>query len=92
MEDKIKEVLEREVNPLLASHFGGAQLTAYEDGVVYIKLTGSCGTCPSAQFTVEDVIKSTLMEELPEVKDVVLDTSVSDELMDMAHRILNHEI
>lgn len=92
MEDRIKEVLEQKVNPLLASHFGGAQLTAYEDGVVYIKLTGSCGTCPSAQFTVEDVIKSTLIDAIPEIKDVVLDTSVSDELMDMAHRILNHEI
>jgi hypothetical protein len=32
------------------------------------------------------------MSELPEVKDVVLDTSVSQDLIDMAKKILNKEI
>ena len=92
MEDKIKKVLAEKVDPVLSSHFGGAELTAFEDGIVYVKLTGSCSTCPSARYTVEDVVKQTVMEEIPEVKDVVLDTSVDESLLDMARKILSKEI
>ena len=91
MEDKIKQVLKEKVDPVLASHFGGAMLTGYEDGIVYVKLTGSCSTCPSAQYTIEDVVKGIVMDELPEVKDVVLDTSVSSDLLDMARKLLNKD-
>jgi len=91
MEEKIRKVLVEKVDPLLASHFGGVVLTAFEDGVAYVKLTGSCSTCPSAQYTIEDVVKNVVLEELPEVKDVVLDTSVSEELMDMARRLLKKD-
>jgi len=92
MEDKIKKVLSEKVDPVLSSHFGGAELSAFEDGVVYVRLTGSCSTCPSARYTVEDVVKQIVMEEIPEVKDVVLDTSVDESLLDMARKILNKEV
>jgi Fe-S cluster biogenesis protein NfuA len=91
MEDKIRKVLAEKVDPLLASHFGGVVLTAFEDGIAYVKLTGSCSTCPSAQYTIEDVVKSVVLEELPEVRDVVLDTSVGEDLMDMARRLLKKD-
>ena len=90
--DEISRVLEEKVNPKLAEHYGGALVTGWEDGVVYVKMTGACGQCPSAQDTIESVVKEILMSELPEVKDVVLDTSVSQELIDMAKKILNKEI
>lgn len=92
MEQEIRQILRDKVDPVLASHFGGAELTAYEEGVVYIRLTGACGTCPSAQYTVEDVIKTEIMSALPEVKDVVLDTAVSDDLIDFAKKILNKKL
>lgn len=88
MEDKINRVLTEKVNPLLASHFGGVVLTAFENGIAYVKLTGSCSTCPSAQYTIEDVVKGIVMEEISEVKDVILDTSVSEDLLDMARKLL----
>ena len=88
MRDKINRVLTEKVNPLLASHFGGVVLTAFENGTAYVKLTGSCSTCPSAQYTIEDVVKGIVMEEVPEVNDVILDTSVSEDLLDMARKLL----
>lgn len=91
MEEKIKSVLADKVDPLLASHFGGVVLTAFENGIAYVKLTGSCSSCPSAQYTVEDVVKEIVMTEIPEVEDVVLDTSVSEDLLDMARKILNKD-
>lgn len=92
MKDKITKVLKDKVDPILAAHYGGAILTKYEDGVAYVRLTGACASCPSAQQTIEDVVKSVVTGELDEVKDVILDTSVSEDLLDMARKILNKEI
>ena len=92
MKDKITKVLKDRVDPILAAHYGGAVLTKYENGIAYVRLTGACASCPSAQQTIEDVVKSVVTGELDEVKDVILDTSVSEDLLDMARKILNKEI
>ena len=92
MKDKITKVLKDKVDPILAAHYGGAVLTKYENGIAYVRLTGACASCPSAQQTIEDVVKSVVTGELDDVKDVILDTSVSEDLLDMARKILNKEI
>lgn len=89
MEERINEIIMEKVNPILESHMGGVVLTKLENDIAFVRLTGACGGCPSSQYTVEDVIKTILLEELPELKDVQLDTSVSDELLDMARKLLN---
>lgn len=89
IEEKIKEVLKKKVDPILSQHFGGALLSKYEDGTCYIKMSGHCAGCPSAQATLEGVIKEQLIQDIPELKDVKLDTSVSDELIDKAKEMLN---
>ena len=72
MKDKITKVLKDKVDPILAAHYGGC-LTKYENGIAYVRLTGACASCPSAQQTIEDVVKSVVTGELDEVKDVILD-------------------
>ena len=91
MEDRIKKVLEERVNPILADHYGGTVLTRLEDNVAFVKLTGACASCPSAQETIESVIKAEVMANVEGVKDVILDTSLSEDLLDMARRILRGE-
>ena len=88
MEDTIRKILKEKVDPILANHYGGAMLTAIEDGVAYIKFTGACAQCPSAQDTLEQVVRDAVMSECSEIKD----TTVSEDLLDMARKILNHEI
>ena len=92
MKEKIQQILEEKVNPVLAEHFGGANLVSYEDGIAKVRLTGACSSCPSAQFTIEDVVKEILMANIPEIEDVVLDTSVSEDLIDMARKILSKKL
>ena len=92
MEKEIQRLLDENINPLLANHFGAATLTGLENNVAKVRLSGACGSCPSAQFTLEDVVKTVLIEALPELEDVVLDTSVSDDLIDMAKKILNKRL
>lgn len=92
MENKINKVLKENVNPILEQHFGAAELSSFEDDVVYVRMTGACSSCPSAQSTVEDIVKGEILDKIPEVKDVRLDTTVSEDLIDMAKKILNKEI
>lgn len=92
MENQIKKVLKENVDPVLAEHYGGSVLTKLEDGVVYVRLTGACATCPAAQETIEDVVKSAILGNVDGVEDVVLDDSVSEELLDIARKIMNKEL
>lgn len=91
-EERIRTILEEKVNPLLASHYGGARLVGFENGIAKIRLTGACSTCPSAQYTIEEVVEEILTAAVPEVRQVILDTSVSDDLIDMAKKILRKEV
>lgn len=92
MEKQIIEILREKVDPVLAEHYGGSVLTKIEDGVAYVKLTGSCATCPSATDTIESVVKAAIIGNVEGIEDVVLDNSVSDELLDFAKKIINKEI
>lgn len=91
MEEAVRKTLKEKVDPVLSEHFGGSQLTKIEEGVAYVKLTGACASCPSAQETLESVVKDFVMGAVPELKDVVLDTSVSEELLDFARQILRKD-
>ncbi len=88
MEEQIKAVLKEKVDPVLSAHYGGATLVNFENNVAKVRLTGACASCPSAQYTIEDVVKSIVLENCEGVQDVVLDTSVSEDLIDMAKKIL----
>ncbi len=90
MKEKITEVLENHVNPILAGHYGGAVFSSFDDdGVLWVKLTGECATCPSALDTIEDVVKSIVMQKIPEVRDVRLDDGLSDEMLEFARKLLS---
>lgn len=92
MLEKIEKVLEEKVRPSLLAHEGNVQLLSFEAGVVKVQLTGQCSGCPSAQITTEELIGKTLMDEIPEVKDVILVNEVSPDLLAFAKKLLNHEV
>ncbi|WZL74487.1 NifU family protein [Clostridiaceae bacterium 35-E11] len=89
MFDKVNEVLKKKVRPHLYEHYGDIKLVAVEEGVVQVKLLGACKGCPSAKITIEEVVATALKNEIPEVKEVVLVNEVSQDLIDMAKKILN---
>ncbi|MEG0292090.1 MAG: NifU family protein [Anaerovoracaceae bacterium] len=90
--EDISKTLKEKVDPVLEKHYGGAILTGFEDGVATVKMTGACATCPSAQDTINDVIKEILCSEHDEIKDVAMDTSVDEELLNFAKELLNKNI
>jgi len=71
MMDKVKEVIDKRINPALAMDGGNVELIAVEDGVVKIKMGGGCAGCPMRQLTLANFIQKAIQEEIPEVKEVV---------------------
>ena len=61
LEEAVRKVLKEQVDPVLSQHFGGSELTRIQDGVAYVRLTGACASCPSAQETIQDVVKDFVM-------------------------------
>ncbi len=68
-EEKIKELIE-EIRPFLIADGGNVEFIKYEDNVVYIKILGACQNCGMLDITLNDLIGATIMEEIPEVKEV----------------------
>lgn len=88
IEDKIQKILEESINPILDQHLGGAELSSFSEGIAWIRFTGSCKNCLSAEDTLNGIVKGTLMMQVPEIEDVMIDNSVSDELLDFARGLL----
>ncbi|HEX9873919.1 MAG TPA: NifU family protein [Deferrimonas sp.] len=71
MKQKVQEVLNL-VRPALQADGGDVELVdVSEDGVVSVRLTGACGSCPMSTMTLKMGIEKTLMEKIPAVKSVV---------------------
>ncbi|MBR5229943.1 MAG: NifU family protein [Firmicutes bacterium] len=93
LKEKIQEILDEKINVQLALHNGSAELTGItEDGVAKVKFLGACASCMASADTFESVVRAAIMENVEGVTDVVIDNTVSQDLIDMARRILNKEI
>lgn len=92
--DLIEKVLEEEVRPTLKADGGNIMVRSFseEDGVLTVRFLGGCSGCPGAQGTMENVVKRAIFGKVPGVKRIETDDSVSQELLDFAKKILNHEL
>jgi Fe-S cluster biogenesis protein NfuA len=71
LEDKVKAALE-DVRPSLQADGGDVEFVSLsDDGIVQVKLTGACGSCPMATMTLKMGIERYLRDNVPEVKEVV---------------------
>ena len=69
-EKKIIEIIDS-IRPFLIGEGGDIEFIKYENNIVYVKLAGACANCSMIDFTLKDGIESTIMDEVPEVKEVV---------------------
>ena len=70
MREKVERVLEA-VRPFLQADGGDVELVdVSDDGIVRVKLTGACGSCPMSTMTLKMGVEKKLKEEIPEVKAV----------------------
>lgn len=69
--DRVKHVIEMQVNPAIASHGGSVNFVEVRDDVVYLEMMGGCQGCGMAAVTLAQGIRRIIMEGVPEVRDIV---------------------
>ncbi|MDP8259457.1 MAG: NifU family protein [Candidatus Gygaella obscura] len=71
MKEKVEAVL-NSIKPMLQADGGSVELVEItSEGVVKVRLTGACGSCPMSQMTLKMGIEQTLKKEVPGVKEVI---------------------
>ena len=68
---RVVAVLDREINPSIASHGGRAELAAVEGATAYLRLGGGCQGCGMAAVTLSQGIEVAITRAVPEISQVV---------------------
>ena len=76
METRVLRALEK-VRPYLHSHGGDVEFVSVADGVVRLKLLGSCGSCPSSSVTLKNAVEEALYEAAPDIEKIVAESEHS---------------
>ena len=71
IEKKIIKILDQKIRPAVAKDGGDIKFKEFKDGVVKVKLQGSCSGCPSSTMTLKQGVQNLLCHYLPEVKEVI---------------------
>jgi Fe/S biogenesis protein NfuA len=71
IDEKVRQLLDGQINPALAMHGGFAGLDRVEDSVVYVTMGGGCQGCAVSAMTLREGITRAIREAIPEVTEVV---------------------
>jgi len=71
LNEKVQHAIQ-DVRPSLQADGGDIELVSVsDDGVVSVRLTGACGSCPMSTMTLKMGVENYLKKTIPEVKEVV---------------------
>jgi Fe/S biogenesis protein NfuA len=67
----VQDVLDKEINPAIASHGGFVSLLEVKDSTAYVAFGGGCVGCGMVSVTLKQGVETTLTESIPEITAVV---------------------
>ena len=70
IELRIIKILDQKIRPAVARDGGDIKFKEFKDGIVKVKLQGSCSGCPSSTMTLKQGVQNLLCHYIPEVKQV----------------------
>lgn len=76
----IKELLDSKIRPTVQEDGGDIIFRGFENGIVKLKMQGSCSSCPSSIVTLKSGIENMLQFYIPEVAGVEQVTDKEDDL------------
>lgn len=77
----IKELLDTRIRPTVQEDGGDIVFMGYDDGIVKLKMQGSCSSCPSSIVTLKNGVQNMMQFYIPEVVAV---EQVEDEVDEVA--------
>ena len=69
--ERVSDLFEQQVNPMVARHGGRVELIDVQESVVLLRMSGGCQGCGMASVTLRQGIEGMLNQYLPEVKGIV---------------------
>lgn len=71
LSDRVNYILYNQINPGLAAHGGYVSMEELtEDNIVVLRFGGGCQGCGMVDATLKEGVEKTLMEQLPQIKEV----------------------
>jgi len=77
LQTRVREALDK-VRPYLHSHGGNVELLSVEDGVVRLRLQGSCHGCPSSAATLKSTIEEAITEKAPDAAAIEVEGETAE--------------
>jgi len=74
----VQELIEKTINPAVASHGGIVELLDVTDKHVFVKLGGGCQGCGMVNVTLKQGIERVIKEQVPGIESVVDTTDHAD--------------
>ena len=73
MAQAVQQVIDREINPSIASHGGIVNLldVDVEQGIAYVQMGGGCQGCGMASVTLKQGVEVRILEAVPAITQVV---------------------
>jgi len=68
--DRVREVLDNQVNPAIAAHGGLISLIDVEENDIYVEMSGGCQGCALSRMTLRQGVERMLREAVPELTAV----------------------
>ncbi len=68
--DRVRDVLDAQVNPAIAAHGGMVSLVDVENTDVYVEMSGGCQGCALSSMTLRQGVERMLREAVPELTAV----------------------
>jgi Fe/S biogenesis protein NfuA len=68
---RVQQVLEHHINPMIAAHGGRAELVSVDGPRAYLRLGGGCQGCGMATVTLTQGIEVAITDAVPEITEVV---------------------
>jgi Fe/S biogenesis protein NfuA len=65
--ERVRHVLETEINPAIASHGGAITLVGVEDTDIYVEMSGGCQGCAMSRMTLRQGVERMVRQAVPEV-------------------------
>ena len=88
MLQKLETIISEKIRPSIREHGGDIEIVSLQDGILKIKLLGSCIGCAHASSSTKESVKKIIISEDIGIKDVILETGVSEDLLEMARKLL----
>jgi Fe/S biogenesis protein NfuA len=68
--DRVRQVLETQVNPAIAAHGGMISLVDVKDTEVFVEMSGGCQGCALSRMTLSQGVERMLRQSVPELSAV----------------------